>query len=76
MLFRSYVVYGPGGGTVALGESDAILVGYTDGLGFGGALTLGDLDGDGRADLAVGAVGESFGGEGAGAIFVYPGGTR
>jgi hypothetical protein len=71
-----YVVYGPGGGTVALGESDAILVGYTDGLGFGGALTLGDLDGDGRADLAVGAVGESFGGEGAGAIFVYPGGTR
>jgi hypothetical protein len=41
---------------------------------FGAALALGDIDGDGRADLAIGAPGESVGGrDRAGVVAVVPG---
>ncbi|MGD6744849.1 FG-GAP repeat protein [Streptomyces sp. BH106] len=41
--------------------------------GFGSALWLGDMDGDHRADLAVGASGEDGRFRDAGAVWVLPG---
>ncbi|MFJ4716578.1 esterase [Streptomyces sp. NPDC088785] len=42
--------------------------------GFGSALWLGDLDGDHRADLAIGAPGESGTARRSGAVWILPGG--
>jgi phosphodiesterase/alkaline phosphatase D-like protein len=57
-------------GTVALGSADA---GVAGGAGdrFGAAVVAADFDGDGYADLAIGAPGR--GPAGAGAVFVFPG---
>ena len=46
-------------GLVLLDLGVQSLAGATTGVGFGGALASGDLDGDGLVDVAVGAAGES-----------------
>jgi len=52
------------------------LVGASDNDEFGSALeSIGDADGDGLADLAVGAPGAAIGGTSAGAVYVFSGST-
>ena len=76
-----------GGGTgrtsVHLGSADALdpgsldyaILGESPGDQSGTAITVvGDVDGDGRADFAIGAPGETSGGPGAGAVYVVFGG--
>lgn len=59
------VIVQDGSGTEASGAGDA----------FGAALAIGDLDGDGTADLVIGVPGESLGArQGAGRVAVVPGG--
>ena len=72
----AYVFYAPAGGTLALADADAILAGHLSGLALGTGLTLGDLDGDTRAELVLGGVGEDVGGVGAGATWVWLGAGR
>ena len=61
------VIYGSGGGLTATGnqlwsqDSPGVLEAAEGGDSFGSALAAADLNGDGRADLAVGAPGESIG---------------
>ncbi|WP_197094169.1 FG-GAP-like repeat-containing protein [Nonomuraea sp. SBT364] len=43
---------------------------------FGAALTTGDADRDGHADLVIGAPGKAYGAAGAGAAFLFRGGPR
>jgi hypothetical protein len=47
----------------------------SEGDGFGGRLTSGDLDGDGREDLIVGASADTNWGTDSGAVFCYRGGS-
>jgi len=76
---RVYVIAGrsaPGPGRIAAREAAlAILEGDVPGRGFGFALTAGDLDGDGRHDLAIGAPGTSSSdaAEFAGEVLVFGG---
>jgi disulfide bond formation protein DsbB len=74
------VIYGSGGGLTATGnqlwtqDSPGVLEAAEGGDSFGSALAAGDLNGDGRADLAVGAPGESIGTTtGAGAVEILYG---
>lgn len=71
-----YVFYGLRAGTTELASADAILLGHAADLALGSGLVLADLDGDTRADLVAGGVGESVGGVGAGATWVWFGGVR
>lgn len=72
----AYVFYGIGGGITELADADAVLLGHAAGIALGSGLALGDLDGDTYADLVAGGVGESVGGVGAGATWVWLGGAR
>jgi hypothetical protein len=47
-----------------------------EGDDFGAVLAVGDVDGDGAPDIAVGAPGDSAAGDGAGAVYIYSGRTR
>ncbi|MGH2964956.1 MAG: hypothetical protein ACRDMH_06205, partial [Solirubrobacterales bacterium] len=74
------VIYGSGGGLTATGnqlwtqESPGIAEAAESGDSLGAALATGDLNGDGKADLAVGVPGESIGtNTGAGAVEVLYG---
>jgi hypothetical protein len=75
-----HVIYGSGGGLTATGNqlwsqnSAGVAEASEGGDSFGAALAGGDLNGDGEADLAVGAPGESIGtNSGAGAVEVLYG---
>ena len=64
-----------GGAAAALETTaDAVLDGEAGSDSFGAALALADLDGDGFADLAVGAPFHDAGGRDAGRVYVYRGG--
>jgi len=53
---EAYVVYGPVTGTVDLATADATFVGAATGDGLGSSLSgVGDVNGDGAADVALGA---------------------
>jgi hypothetical protein len=64
------IYYGPASGELGLGEGDAEIHGDTDDLLLGGALSMGDSDGDGRADLAMGAPQATSAGVEIGAVFL------
>ncbi|HEY0237842.1 MAG TPA: FG-GAP-like repeat-containing protein [Friedmanniella sp.] len=64
------------GAATGVDQADAGLPGTGDaGDAFGAALAIGDVDGDGYADLVVGAPGEAVGDERAGRVFVVHGGA-
>ncbi|MFH1466991.1 MAG: hypothetical protein ABIO70_21590 [Pseudomonadota bacterium] len=70
----AYLVYGPVTGTMSLSLADAILVGSAAGEMAGGSVAgLGDLDGDGRGEIAVGAVGAASLGSNTGIVYVLAG---
>ena len=77
-----HVLYGGAAGLSANGDqlwhqdSPGVLGTADEDDGFGADLAAGDLDGDGRSDLAIGALGERVGNlEGAGAVNVLYGGA-
>lgn len=67
---HAYVYLGGSGGPDA--TPDAILIGESEDDSFGAVASGGDLNGDGFADLAVGAPGGGWSGEGR--VYVYWGG--
>ena len=70
----AYVIQGPVERAINLLEADARLIGEHEGDQAGTALAIvGDLNGDGFDDLALGAPGSDRGGEGAGAVYLFYG---
>ena len=68
---RAYLVSGPASGTIDLSAADAVITGESVGDFLGQAVAgPGDLDGDGRDDLAVGAPGTD---SGTGTVYVLAG---
>ncbi len=70
---RAALLYGPVSGTRSLGDAEAFLFGATSGELAGHAVSLGDMDGDGLADLAVSSYSEAALSGGGGAVFVQHG---
>ena len=69
-----YLVTGPSAGTASLSTAQAKLIGDTSNELAGNAVVgLGDLDGDGYGDLAVGAEGDASLGTNTGATFILLG---
>ena len=69
-----YLIYEVSLGTTALADAPTRLLGEADGDTAGWPLSApGDLDGDGLADLLVGANGQDTGGNAAGAVYAVPG---
>jgi hypothetical protein len=67
----TYVFYGPAHGEVSLSSADAKFIGEAaSDLSGVGMAAAGDLDGDGRADLLIGAFKNDAGGTDAGAVYV------
>ncbi|MCB9915592.1 MAG: FG-GAP repeat protein [Planctomycetes bacterium] len=65
-----------GAAYVRSGATGALLFSFhgdSSGDLFGSAVALGDLDGDGRAEVIVGAYGDDAGGTDAGTVYVYSG---
>ncbi len=70
----AYLVYGPVLGDLDLDAADAELTGSgEEDLAGGSVAGAGDVDGDGYADVLVGAAGDSSGGEDAGAAYLHYG---
>ncbi len=68
----AYLVLGPVTGSRSLSDADLTLTGESWGGSAGSALAgAGDLDADGRADLLVGASGETIGGSSSGAAYLF-----
>jgi len=76
---RAYVWFGSSlaaGGTRSLGEADRIVTSAGPNNRLGGSVAgAGDVDGDGLADVLVGAFGDATGGEFAGAVWLFRGST-
>jgi len=68
----AYLIYGPVTGRVELGDEGATIRG-TAGDYLGSGLAGGDHDGDGDADILVGAFYEDTAGEAAGAVYLFEG---
>jgi hypothetical protein len=69
----AYLVYGPGLGDYSLADADTRIVGNESYARFGGSVAaLGDTDGDGAGELAVGA--EQMGDDENGRVFIFGGG--
>jgi hypothetical protein len=68
---RVYIFYNDGNYPTKAGRADVTLTGEA-GTNFGGALTVGDFNADGKADLAVGAISYS---SGTGRAYVFYGGN-
>ena len=59
---------------VEASQADAVLYGSTSGDQFGfAATTIGDMNGDGFEDIAIGAPGNDLAGNNAGAVYLFPG---
>jgi hypothetical protein len=72
----SFLVYGPvTGEDKAANIADVVVYGSEAGASFGSSVASGDLTGDGRADLLIGAPGSDWNGVSSGRLFVYPGGA-
>ncbi len=65
----AYVVFGPVSGSSSLADADVFMVGESAGDYAGYALAMGDVNGDGLGDVAVGSYGNA-GGSSAGAAHV------
>jgi hypothetical protein len=68
-----YLVLGPVSGIQSLSKADAKLVGEAEGDYAGNPVSSGDIDGDGVAEILVGAFGQDAGGSSAGAVYVVRG---
>ncbi len=73
----AYLIFGPGEEDASLGDADVRLLGEAsdDGAGFAVA-GAGDVDGDGYADVVVGAPYEDTAGSGAGVTYLVRGPVR
>ena len=70
-----HIVHGPLSGTLSLLDADGKLLGESAGDGAGsGVFFVGDLDGDGMDDLAVGAEGVDEAAADAGSLYLFLGG--
>jgi hypothetical protein len=70
----AYLLHGPADGTTSLADADAILRPTELGDRFGYAVALGaDRDGDGLAEVIVGAYCDDTSGSDAGAVYLYTG---
>ena len=73
MLARTLPPGGIGQHIISLGNADYVFLGEREGdrAGFAGA--SGDIDGDGKADILIGAPGNDDGGEDAGKLYLFLG---
>jgi hypothetical protein len=69
----AYLVRGPVAGSLDLGRADLKLVGAEEDQAGAAVSSAGDIDGDGRADVLVGAPGHSVDGVNGGAAYVLYG---
>lgn len=74
-LCRAYLLYAPLSGTIALADADVrfLPTSTSDKAGYSVAF-VGDLTGDGGADVAIGAVHDHLGAGWAGAVYLFDGG--
>ncbi len=71
---RTYLIYGPGTGSLDLGSVDATIFGEAYGESAGwSASWAGDADGDGFQDVIIGAPGEDSSGSSSGAAYLVLG---
>ena len=69
----AYLARGPVLGDLSLATADVRLLGAGGDDGLGSAVSAADLDGDGRADVAVGAAAESTGAAAGGSVWAFYG---
>ncbi len=67
----AYVILGPATGTVYLGKADVIVRGSAQGQQAGLGLAIDDVDGDGKAELLLGAPADNTAGSAAGAAYLF-----
>ena len=67
----AYVVYGPASGDRSLSGADVIVRGEEGGQLVGGGVGSGEVDGQPGEELLVGAPGDGWGGEEAGAAYIF-----